>query len=605
MNPPDNPSPTTQAAKEARQQSLAEAIALQRQGKRDLAMQRYVAILADDPTDVDALFQVAIVAIQEGQAAEGIKVIERALAVGRPQARLHNLMGQALLRLNRDDDALKAFERAIECEPGFADAYGNRANVLADMGRLDEAVASFDQALAVRPDNAEDLCNRGTVLADLGRYGEALADYERALALLPDLAPALFNRADILLRLGRYGEALAGYDRAIEVAPRLADAHSNRSIVLKELGRLAEARAAVERALELQPDSVEVLINRGNVAFEQGRLDEADADYKRALDLKPDHPTARYARGLALMAQGDWTQGFALYDARENIPNRPYAPPRYPRWDGAPLTSERLVLLHEQGLGDLIQFGRFGPILAAQGIDVTLVVPQHMRALMSTLKGVEIASPADAPAPNGRQLRWLPLMSAPGALKVTPEAVPASVPYLAAEPTRIDAWRRRLAPQGFKIGINWSPGPPKNWFDGRRAIALELLAPLAALSDVRLMSLQRGPNAGELARASFRDRIEVPDLDPDPNGDRFLDTAAVMMTLDLVVTCDTSIAHLAGALARPVFVALPAVADWRWLRDREDCPWYPTMRLFRQRPSEDWREVMTRIAAAAAEMAAR
>ena len=211
----DIPSPTSKEAQEARQKSLQEAMALQRDGKRDLAMQRYVAILAEDPTNQDALFCVALVALQEGQLAEGIKVIERALAVGPPQARMHNLMGQAYLRLNQDDDALKAFDRAIECEPGFADAYGNRANLLADMGRLDEAVAAFNRALEVRPDNAEDLCNRGTVLADLGRHGEALADYERALMLMPDLAPAHFNRADILLRLGRNAQALASYDQAI------------------------------------------------------------------------------------------------------------------------------------------------------------------------------------------------------------------------------------------------------------------------------------------------------------------------------------------------------------------------------------------------------
>jgi tetratricopeptide (TPR) repeat protein len=602
MTSSDRSAPTTQAAQDAKQQAIAEALALQRQGKRELAMQRYVGILADDPQNLDALFNVAVIALQEGQMAEGVKVIERALAVGPPQGRLHNLMGQACLRMNRDEDALAAFERAIACEPGFADAYGNRANVLADMGRLAEAVASFDQALAVRPDNAEDLCNRGSVLADLGRYAEALADYERALALLPDLGPAHFNRADILMRFGRLNEALASYDRAIAISPQVAEAHSNRSVTLKEMGRLTEARASLESALELQPDFTEALVNRGNVAFEQGRIEEAQADYARALELNPDYPAARYGRGLACMTQGDWQQGFPLYEARENIANAPYVPPRYPRWDGGPLGSERLVLLHEQGLGDLIQFCRFGPILAAQGIDVTLLVPQNMRALLSTLKGVELATPANAPAPNGRQLRWLALMSAPGALQITPDNVPAPVPYLAAEPARVNAWRRRLGTQGFKIGINWSPGPAKNWFDGRRAIPLELFAPLAALPDVRLISLQRGPQSGEVAQAPFRDRIEVPDVDPDPSGDRFLDTAAVMMALDLVVTCDTSIAHLAGALARPVFTALTDVPDWRWLRGRQDCPWYPTMRLFRQSKPQVWSDVVAKIATAAEEM---
>lgn len=584
---------------------LQQALALHREGKRGLAMQRYVAILERDPTHADALYYVAVLALQEGQFAEGIKVIERALKVGPERGRLYNLLGQAHMRLNDDAEALRCFERAIACEPGFADAYGNRANLLADMGRPEEALAAFDQALLLRPDNAEDHCNRASVLADLGRADEALAGYDRAIALFPELAPAHFNRADVLMRLGRLEEALAAYDRTLALEPELAAAHSNRGIVLKELGRLDEARASADRALAIDLGFAEAYVNRGNVAFELGRLEDAQADYVRALERRPELPAARYARGLAFLAQGDWPSGFPLYDERENIAAAPYKPLPYPRWRGEPMPGERLVLLCEQGLGDTIQFCRFGPYLAARGLPVTLLASAPMRPLLSTLRGVNVATSPEELVSGGPPLRWLPLMSAPGVLGLRPDTVPAEVPYLAADPARIEGWRRHLGPQGFKIGINWAPGPTRGWFGRRRAIPLAMFASLAALPGVRLISLQTETGLDEIVQVPFRDRIERPAIDNEPGAGRFVDTAALMASLDLVVTCDTSIAHLAGALARPVFTALPHVPDWRWLRKREDCPWYPTMRLFRQRAPGDWREVFGRIAQAVSELSDR
>jgi tetratricopeptide (TPR) repeat protein len=532
---------------------------------------------------------------------EGIKVIHRALEVGSETGRLLNLLGQAHLRLNQDEEALSAFGRAIACEPSFADAYGNRANLLADMGRRDEALADFDLALKLRPNNAEDICNRATVLADLGRIDEALAGYGHAILLMPGFPLPHFNRADLLLRQGRLVDALAGYDRAVALEPRMVEAHSNRGMVLKELGRIDEAKAAIETALKLAPKSAEAMINRGTIAFEEGCLDEALADFARALEIKPGLPTAEHARGLALMAKGDWTEGFPLYEAREKIPAAPFVAPPYPRWNGEPLSDERLVLLCEQGLGDAIQFCRFGPLLAARGMDVTVLTSDRMRPLLSTLQGVKVVDVA--PQPNGRPLRWLPLMSAPGVLGVRPDSIPGDVPYLAAEPERIERWRRELGPEGFKIGINWAPGPTHGWFGRRRALPLAAFAPLAATQGVRLISLQKGPAQDDAAAAPFASRIERYEHDPDPASDSFLDTAAIMTQLDLVVTCDTAVAHLAGALARPVFTALPYVADWRWLKDRDDSPWYPTMRLFRQSKAGDWSDVMARIAEAVKDMA--
>ena len=582
---------------------LQEALALHRQGKHELAMQRYVAILQRDPNHADALYYVAVLALQEGQIAEGIKVIGRALDVGQPQARFHNLRGQAHLRQNQDQDALIAFGRAIETDPAFADAYGNRGTLLAEMKRLPEALADFDRALTLRPDNPADLCNRAGVLSNLGRLDEALAGFDRALMLLPQLAPAFYNRAEVKMKLGRFADALADYDRAIAIFPGMAGAHSNRGLTLKAMGRLDEARLSIERALAIDPNNVEAIANRGNVSYEQGRLDEAIADYDRALKAQPDFAEANHGRALASLTLGDWDTGFRLYEyrSRPKTPAHPSLP--HPRWTGEAVPGERLLLLCEQGLGDMIHCSRFAPLLAARGIDVTLLAPEPMRRLLSTLDGVTVAGLDDAPAVNGHPVRWLPLMSAPGVLGVRPDSVPAAVPYLAAERARVESWAASLGGDGFKIGINWGLGTARDWFGRLREVPLAAFAPLADIPGVRLVSLQKGPPLSDIARVPFGACIEQPGDNFDAGADAFLDTAALMMSLDLVVTCDTSIAHLAGALGRPVFTALPSVADWRWLRERGDTPWYPTMRLFRQSQPGDWGEPFARIAAAASEMA--
>lgn len=584
--------------------ALQEALALHRQGKHELAMQRYVAILQKDPDNADALYYIAALAVQQGQTAEGLKVIGRGLEVGGPQARLFNLKGQAHLRLNQDQEAAEAFGRAIETDPSFADAYGNRATLLCEMGRAAEAIADFDRALELRPNNPEDHLNRAGAMADLGRYDEALAGFGVAIRLVPRMAPAYFNRADVLRRLGRLPEALRDYEQMIALYPNHPAAHSNRGLVLKELGRNDEAKASLARALEIDPVFVEGLVNRGNLALEQGQPDAAAADYEKALEKQPDFTEARHGLALAALHRGDWDKGFALYDAREQLREKPFKPLPLPRLNKDATAAGRLLLLCEQGLGDMIQFSRFAPVFAERGFDVTLLAPQQLVQLLSTLRGVKVAPASDAPPDDDPNTRWLPLMSAPGALGVRPEHVPDAVPYLTAEPERVKRWREWLGQDSFTIGLNWSAGTGagRGAFQKRRDIPLADFAPLAALPGVKLVCLQKGPAMQQIATVPFRNAIMIPNTDPDPSSANFVDTAALMQSLDLIVSCDTAVPHLAGALGRPVFTALPHVADWRWLSAGDASPWYPSMRLFRQTAAKTWSDVLERIAAATAEM---
>ena len=511
-------------------------------GNLKAAMEGYMKVLNGDPQNADALYYVAVVAVQEGQYAEGIKLAERALAFGPQQARLHNLMGQTYLRLGQAQEALASYDRAIELQPDFADAHGNRANVLVIFGRSNEALAAFDRALAIRPTSHEDWTNRGALLQDLDRIEDALASYERAIAL----------------------------------RPQFAGAHYNRGNALRELGQIADAAASRSDA-------------------DAGQHDAAEAAYGKAIELDPKLADAFLGRAILRLMRGNWQAGWRDYEYRASVGKPTFVPLEHPRWQGEPPNDARLVLVAEQGLGDAIFFGRFGPLLAARGYDVTILTRPSMRTLLSSLTGVTIATSSEELAKDPRPIRWLPLMSVAGALGITPATVPADVPYLSAQPERIAAWAQRLGSVGFKIGINWASGHQIDHAFIRRSILLSDFAPLAALPGVRLISLQKGPPTDQIMGADFRKRILMLDTDPDPGADLFLDTAAVMTQLDLIITCDTSVAHLAGALARPVFTALPMVADWRWLLGRDDSPWYPTMQLFRQTKRGDWSDVFARI----------
>jgi len=522
-------------------QLLQQGLFHHRQGDIAQAMERYTEVLRNDPNNADALYYIAVVACQDGQYQQGVELARRAIEFGPPQARLHNLLGQALYRLDEPMEALKNFDRAIALEANFADAHGNRANILVDAGYPEEALKSFDRALALNPASATDWLNRGALLQSLGRHEEALASF----------------------------------DQAVMCSPGLAEAHVNRGNALKDLGQFDAASGQTDSA----------------------RFGNADASYTKAIAIDPKLDPAFLGRGLLRLLRGDWEAGFADYEHRSNVGEPTYIALPQPRWDGELRAGERVVLVSEQGLGDTIQFCRFAPLLAARGFDVTILTRKAMAPLLATLAGVTIATEPDALAQDPRPLRWLPLLSVPGVLGTRPDSVPAAVPYLSAEPERVEAWRARLG-GGFKIGINWASGHSDKPHFKQRDVPLAAFAAVAALPGVQLISLQKGPAAAQITEVPFSDRIMTLNADPDADADFFLDTAAVMMSLDLVVTCDTSVAHLAGALARPVFTAMPVIGDWRWLLGRDDTPWYPTLRLFRQDAGSRWEPVFEAIAEA-------
>ncbi len=556
--------------------------------------------------------------------AEALESYERALALKPDYPAALNNRGNALRSLNRLEEALQSYDRAVAFQPDYADAHYNRAVALEGLKRAEDALASYDRAIGINANFAEARNGRGTVLIALGRPGEGIVSVQSAITLKPDYADAWSNLGNALGALNRFDEALECYDHAIALRPHFAEAYYNRGIALKELKRLGDALQSYDRALVLNPHHAESHSNRGHVVQELQRLDMALADYDRAIALKPDYPEAWNNRGALLREQkrfdeavasfdraialkpdfaeaywnkslcallmGRMADGFALYEWRHRR-GAPIAPRAFPQpvWSGAEdLHGRRLFVHAEQGLGDTIQFCRYAKLAQARGARVTLSVQDCLVPLLQTLgPSIEVVDSKSRPADGDFQIA---LLSMPRAFETGPDTIPAETPYLRAGSERVEKWKSKIGAHGFKIGICWQ-GEKSGAIDVGRSFPLAHFEPLSKLPGVRLISLQKNAGVEQLGDLPPGMIVETLGDAFDAGPDAFLDSAAVMENFDLVITSDTAIAHLAGALGRPVWAALKYVPDWRWLLDRDDSPWYRTMRLFRQKSPGAWRDV--------------
>ena len=467
-------------------------------------------------------------------------------------------MGGYMLSLcGKPEAALRFYRQALKLDPSVVVGHVNVGKLLFDMGRFEEALAAFEAATALGPSDADTWCSRAGALRELGRLEDSLEAAQRALALRPDFPEAAINLGNALLKLDRMEEALAAYRRAGAARPDFAPALCGEALALRNLGRFDEALAAFEAG--------EALGSREAVA----------------------------GKGCLLLTLGDFERGFEGYEARW-LQGRSLAEAlgaRFPTWKGPGRSGERVLVLNDHGLGDTIQFVRYLPLMAAAGVETTFVCPPRLRRLLSSRITTRFV---DTP-PDERFDAQIAISSLPRAFRTRLETVPAEEPYLSAELDLVEKWAERIGSAGFKIGVVWQ-GNPHPEADRARSMPVAALAPLAAVGAVRLISLQKGFGEEQLRDLPPTMRVETLGADFDAGPDAFVDAAAAMTHLDLVITCDTSVAHLAGALARPVWVALKTDAEWRWLTDRTDLPWYPTMRLFRQSRRGAWTEVFEKMA---------
>jgi tetratricopeptide (TPR) repeat protein len=534
--------------------TIEEGVVLQRQGRLAEAEKIYTRVLKILPDQFETLQLLAEIKMQRAKPGEALRLMTAAVAA-RPDsvdARVH--LGHVLRALKRDEDALASYDRALAIDPHNVEALGNRGDILLTLNRPVDALACFDAVLTLSPGHPAARANRGVALAALGRYQEALVDFEIAIAAGPDPV-TFFNYGRTLAVLDRHEEAIAALDRVLAVDPHHVGAWNGRGVSLTALNRHGEAIASFDRALAVDSN----------------------------------HADAHFNKALALLATGDYTRGFAEYEWRWK---RSGAPPRdnfsRPLWRGEYPLQQRTILLHaEQGLGDTIQFVRYAVPLVRSGAKVILKVHQQLTTLLSRLDGCDTVIPLGDARPVHDV--HCPLGSLPLAFKTVPASVPAEIPYLSADPGRVASWRPRLESlRGPRLGLVWA-GNVDHPNDRNRSVPLGKLRPLWE-SDVRVVSLQRDLRAGDAEILATSRVLHLGGVLAD-----FDDTAAVLALCDLVVTVDTSVAHLAAAMGRPVWILLPYFSDWRWTATAGSTPWYPAARLFRQPRPGDWDSLVARV----------
>jgi tetratricopeptide (TPR) repeat protein len=538
-------------------QSIQEALALHQQGRLDEAEKLYSRVLKAQRDNFDALHLLGMLNHQRGKAGEAYRLITAALKVQPRSADALSNLALVLHSLKRSAEALASIDKALALVPGHPDALNNRGNVLLDLKRPAEAVAAFDAVLAKEPRYVQALINRGTARAELGLAETALADYDAALAIAPGHPLALYNRGNALHALGRDRDAVAAYDGALSAAQNYVSAWANRGMALAALNRHPDALMSYGRALALQPDN-------------------ADVHFNAALSLLT---IGDYQRGLA---EYEWRWKRAGMGTRKDL--------RKPLWLGETPLAGKTILLHaEQGLGDTVMFARYAPLLTRAGARVVLEVQPELKSLLAGVEGVAAIAARGEPLPPFDV--HCPLTSLPLACKTDPSNVPADIPYLHASETLIAKWRSRLdgVPAPY-VALAWS-GRATHVNDRNRSLSLSQLEPLLEADDVRFVSIQRElrPADAEILAREPRIAHFGGELDD------FADTAAVLALADLVICVDTSVAHVAGALGRPVWVLLPFQPDWRWTLDGETSPWYPGMRLFRQSAPGEWTKVIAQV----------
>ncbi len=629
-------------------QALASAERHHAEGRLPQAALLCHLILQAEPAHVAALNLLGVVLCRLGHVPYGIVMFRRALAVQPEHVPTLDRLGDALHAQGDRDRAIAIYARVVNLDPSFVAAWCKIGIALQDQGKPAEAAAIYRRAILHNPNAPKPYFNLGILLRRDGKLNEAAVSYGRAIALKPYYPEAFLNLGNVLMDMGRFADAALAYRHATddsrkpEVAASVerpskaffAHAWTNLGIAFKKLSRPDAARDAHHRAIALKPDYAVAHNNLGVLLHYEGAFEEAIARHREAVRLdpafgtahsnlgvalkelglireaiaahrcavasEPDHPKVHFNLAAALLMAGEFEEGFAEYEWRwkggvPGLKDRNFA---QPQWDGSHLGG-RVVLLHaEQGFGDTLQFVRYAAAIAERGGCVVLEAPAALLALLRTTPGIVavVATGSSLPPFDVH----LPLMSAPYVLGTRLQTIPAQVPYLKPDPSQVAAWRQRLGTDSaLKVGVVWA-GNHRHTHDHQRSIQAGALLSKLTMIGVQLYSLQKEPRPGD---RDVLDTLGNTIVDLSDGLRDFNDTAAALMALDLVISVDTSVAHLAGALGRPVWTMLPFALDWRWMIEREDTPWYPTMRLFRQPRPGDWMSVVARVQVELAQLA--
>ena len=560
-------------------------------GLPEEAMACYRRAIELQPDFAQAHYNLGVLLAETGNLDAAADVYRRALDLKPDHAEACYNLGIVLSQQQHFDEAIRSFRRTLELAPGFPAAHNHLGMALAGRRQWDQAIASYQRAIQLQPEFPEAWNNLGIALRFRGEWDEAMAKYRRALQIKPDFPEAYNNLGEALAEGERLDEAISALGAALKLKPDYARAHQNLGNVFTDAGQFDAAAHSYRQAIEFEPESAETHKNLGHVLRYQRQFEAAEAAYRRALELQPDFGEARFGQAQQRLLLGDFEHGWPLYESRWDAFSSERRTFPQPAWDGEAFQDQRLLIHSEQGLGDAVQFVRYASLAAERGGELLVECPRNLAELFRGVEGVrEVIAAGDALPPFDLHL---PMLSLPLVLRTTLETIPQNAPYLRADSERTEAWRVRLSgrQQGLRVGLAWQ-GNRKTILLRKRDVALRTLLPLWGVKGVEFISLQIGPGAQQIQE--LPGAIEI--IDPTADIHDFADTAALMMNLDLIISVDTAVAHLAGALGRPVWTLISFVPDWRWGLEGEDTPWYPTMRLFRQPVSDDWDAVIQRVA---------
>jgi len=561
-------------------------------GRLDSAQSFIRSALKIRPDAVHALCNLGLVLQNQGRHEEALINIDKCLRIDPDNLIALNNRGHILWRLKRPQEALADLDRALLLKHDYSDALCNRGNVFTDLEQFENALSDFEWALKLNPRDAIALNNRANILWALDRREEALQVYDAAFAIEPKDLSILKDRGSALLYSDREEDALACFDSALQIKPDDVYFIYKRGTALAKLNRFEEALACFDQSLELEASNVDALNGRGNALSALSRAAEAIVSYDRALQIDPETPEAHWNRSLTLLRMGDFEQGWKEYEWRWKTSNFTSKPRNFeqPLWLGEQSISQKTILLHaEQGFGDTIQFARYVPLVSALGAKVVVEVQPPLKNIFSGIEGASLV------ISSGEQLPSFdvhcPMLSLPLAFKTRIATIPNNVPYLRADlgttTTFATLGEKKERPL---VGVAWA-GRPTYGGDKTRSIGLVRLAPVLSVPGFQFVGIQKDLREGDREILSTYENLTW-------LGDKltdFADTAALMAQLDLIISSDTSVVHLAGALGKPVWILLEHTPDWRWLLDRADCPWYPSARLFRQAKAGDWDSVILEV----------
>ncbi len=618
---------------------LQEALSHHQSGNLAAAEPLYQKILDENPNQFEALFLLGSLNSDLGRLEIAETMLKNAIAANPDYAEAHNNLAVAYLRQSKLNEAIESFKETVRCQPDLFEAHFYLGIIYQQTGRYDDAAKSYQSAIAHKPDYAQARYNLGLVFHEQGNLNEARKCYSDVLKIKPDFVEARNNLGDTLQKSGKIDDAIFNYRKALDLKPDYAEAHYNLGIALQEKGdiknavesyksaiqhkpdyaqahynmgiifnddwMLDKAESCYKQAIDAEPNYAEALNNQAEVYQRQGKLDKAIESYTRAIECKPDYIMAKFNRSIAYLVSGDFEKGWRDYEHRLLVKKYNKRSFKQPQWDGSPLQNRTLLVHAEQGFGDTFQFARFLPNARAMGGKVIFECQKNISTLLKRCAGFdEIIEKSSDEAPDVEFDTFAPLMSLAGIFRANVETIPTNIPYIFPDPELAEKWNVRLSSLAsanrpeianpFKVGVVWG-GKPERKYDRVRSCPLQKYAPLFEIPNAVFFSLQKDDAAKQINELQKPGAIVNLENDLD-NSAGFVDTAAVIANMDLVISIDSAITHLSGAIGKPTWTMLPYAHDWRWLTNRDDSPWYPTVRLFRQPTIHDWETVINRVA---------